>query len=85
MTTFALNNLWTYIEGLSLKQKDREWLAGKLLESKADDAKTANQKAYVKETLTRALNEVKAAKREGRKLQTVDEFIKELRMEEEMV
>lgn len=85
MTTFALNNLWTYIEGLSLKQKDREWLAGKLLESKADDAKTAKQKAYVKETLTRALNEVKAAKREGRKLQTVDEFIKELRMEEEMV
>jgi hypothetical protein len=85
MTTFALNNLWTYIEGLSLKQKDREWLASKLLEPKADDAKTAKQKAYVKETLTRALNEVKAAKREGRKLQTVDEFIKELRMEEEMV
>ncbi len=85
MTTFALNNLWTYIEGLSLKQKDREWLASKLLEPKADDAKTAKQKAYVKETLTRALNEVKAAKREGRKLQTVDEFIKELRMEEEKV
>lgn len=85
MTTFALNNLWTYIEGLSLKQKDREWLASKLLEPKADDAKTAKQKAYVKETLTRALNEVKAAKREGRKLQTVDEFIKELRMEEEIV
>jgi len=83
MTTVALNNLWTYIEGLSLKQKDREWLASKLLEPKADDAKTAKQKAYVKETLTRALNEVKAAKREGRKLQTVDEFIKELRMEEE--
>ena len=85
MTAVALNNLWTYIEGLSLNQKDREWLASKLLEPKADDAKTAKQKAYVKETLTRALNEVKAAKREGRKLQTVDEFIKELRMEEETV
>lgn len=34
---------------------------------------------------TCALDEVKAAKREGRKLQTVDEFIKELRMEEETV
>ena len=85
MTTVALNNLWTYIEGLSLKRKDREWLASKLLEPKADDTKTAKQKTYVKETLTRALNEVKAAKREGRKLQTVDEFIKELRMEEEIV
>lgn len=83
MTTFALNNLWTYIEGLSLKKKEREWLASKLIEPKANDAKTARQKAYVKETLTRALKEVEAAKREGRELQTVDEFLKELRMEEE--
>jgi hypothetical protein len=82
MTAVALNNLWTYIDGLSLKQKDREWLASKLIEQKADDTKTARQKAYVKESLTRALKEVKEAKREGRKLQTVDEFIKELRMEE---
>ena len=32
MTTFALNNLWTYIKGLSLSQEDRQWLADKLLE-----------------------------------------------------
>lgn len=84
MTSFALNNLWTYIEGLSLKKKDREWLASKLIEPTVDDnTKTARQKAYVKETLTRALKDVEAAKREGRKLQTVDEFLKELRMEEE--
>ncbi|MBR2236471.1 MAG: hypothetical protein IJ887_01105 [Prevotella sp.] len=82
MTTFALNNLWTYLQGLSLSQKDRNWLAGKLIEPTSDDAKTAKQKAYVKETLTRALKEVEAAKREGRKLQTLDEFIKELRTEE---
>ena len=82
MTAVALNNLWTYIQGLSLKRKDREWLADKLVEPTADDAKTAKQKAYVKETLTRALREVKAAKREGRKLQTLDVFLEELRMEE---
>ena len=52
MSTMELNNLWAYIEGLSLKQKDREWLAGKLLEPKTDDVKTARQQAYVKETLT---------------------------------
>ena len=85
MTTLQLNNLWTYIQGMALKKKDREWLAGKLLEPTADDAKTAQQKAYVKESLTRALKEVEAAKREGRKLQTLDEFIKELRMEVETV
>ncbi len=31
MTTFALNNLWTYLQGLSLSQSDREWLADKLI------------------------------------------------------
>lgn len=31
MTTFALNNLWTYLQGLSLSKKDREWLANKLI------------------------------------------------------
>ena len=78
MTSVALNNLWTYIDGLSLKKKDREWLADKLLETHAEDAKTAQQKAYVKESLTRALNEVEEAKKEGRKLKTMDEFLEEL-------
>jgi len=81
MTTVAMNNLWAYIQGLSLSQRNRKWLAEKLIEP-SDDAKTAQQKAYVKETLTRALKEVKAAKREGRKLQTMDEFLQELKMEE---
>ena len=76
----ALNNLWSYIQGMSLTKKDREWLAGKLLEP-VDDAKTAWQKAYVKETLTRALKEVEQAKREGRKLKTLDEFEEELKAE----
>ena len=31
MTTLALNNLWTYLQGLSLSQNDREWLANKLI------------------------------------------------------
>ena len=31
MTAFALNNLWTYLQGLALSQSDREWLASKLI------------------------------------------------------
>ena len=81
MTTVQLNNLWSYIQGMSLKKKDREWLASKLLEPECD-AKTEQQKAYVKETLTSALKEVEAAKREGRKLQTLDEFLEELEAED---
>ncbi len=40
--------------------------------------KTERQQAYVKESLTRALQEVRLAKLEGRKLQSVDDFLKEL-------
>lgn len=32
MTSFALNNLWTYLQGLMLSQSEREWLVGKLSE-----------------------------------------------------
>lgn len=32
MTTFALNNLWAYLQGLMLSQSEREWLVGKLSE-----------------------------------------------------
>ena len=42
---------------------------------KADDAKTERQQAYVKETLTRALQEVKAAKRGEIKMMTEEEFL----------
>ncbi len=40
--------------------------------------KTERQQAYVKETLTRAMQEVKLARLEGRKLQSIDNFLKEL-------
>ena len=32
MATIATNKLWAYIESLSLSRRDRNWLAGKLLE-----------------------------------------------------
>lgn len=36
------------------------------------------QKAYVKDSLTRAIREMKVAQIEGRKLQSVDDFINEI-------
>ena len=32
MATLTMNKLWSFIESLSLTQKDREWLVGKLTE-----------------------------------------------------
>ena len=40
MTIAELNNLWNYLQGLSLSQSDREWLAKKLLEPVEADAET---------------------------------------------
>ena len=45
--------------------------------------KTEKQQAYVKESLTRALQEVKLAKLEGRKLQSFDDFLEELDKEQQ--
>lgn len=82
MSTLELNNLWMYLHGLALPQSDREWLAGKLLEPVEEDPETTKQKAYVKETLTRALKEADAARRGEVRLTTFDEFLKELEEEE---
>lgn len=47
MTTFALNNLWTYLQGLSLSQSDRAWLADKLImpENKTAELSSEERKA----------------------------------------
>lgn len=42
MTTFALNNLWTYLQGLSLSQSEREWLANKLVMPKETKAEPSS-------------------------------------------
>jgi hypothetical protein len=44
--------------------------------------KTLAQQAKVKESLERAFDEMKQARREGRKLQSADDFIKELEAEQ---
>ena len=47
MTTIALNNLWSYLQGLTLSQSDREWLASKLIipsESAANDLTAEERK-----------------------------------------
>ena len=42
-------------------------------------SKTEKQQAYVQKTLTKAMQEVKLAKLEGKELQNIDDFITEMR------
>ena len=53
MTAFALHNLWTYLQGLSLSQSDREWLAGKLVMPKetAEELTAEQLKPYTMEEI----------------------------------
>lgn len=37
MTTKALNGLWEYLQTLSLTQKNKDWLAAKLMEPRSKD------------------------------------------------
>ena len=44
MTTLALNNLWTYLQGLALSQSDKEWLANKLIMSANTATSTSEER-----------------------------------------
>ena len=66
MTTIALNNLWNYIDGLSLKKKDREWLAGKLIEPKAGETKKADPTLMTKEEFFARVDEAEKEIAEGK-------------------
>ncbi|MBR2193641.1 MAG: hypothetical protein IJ910_10105 [Bacteroidaceae bacterium] len=70
MTTLALKNLWTYLQGLSLKQSEREWLANKLIEAK-DTEKNETKSPAVKKT-----------RRKNRKLSPEVEFLGNLHLRE---
>ena len=78
MTTVALNNLWSYLQGLALSQRDRKWLAGKLVES-TNDKRITKQKAFVKDSLYRALDEVERAKCGECEMMTEEEFLEGLK------
>ncbi len=81
MTTFALNNLWRYLQGLSLTRKDKNWLAGKLFEATDEEKELKRQQNIVKDSLYRALDELNAVKRGEKKLMTSEEFLSHLKEE----
>lgn len=56
-----------------------------ILESRAEDKKKSltPQQKYVKESLTRAFDEVRNAKARGESLMSADDFLEELRKENE--
>ena len=57
MNAVSLNNLWSYLQGLSLSASNQRWLGERLIEAAREDKdskKVRQQEAMVKDTLTRA-------------------------------
>lgn len=48
MSNAALINLWNYIQGMGLSDRDKQWLADKLIESKS---KTMNELDHAMEDI----------------------------------
>ncbi len=67
MNAVSMNNLWSYLQGLSLTASNRKWLAEKLIEPQAN---TVMDDDEIRQGLVEAfhqLEEVKAGKRKTRK------------------
>lgn len=77
MSTVALNNLLTYILSLGLSSKNKRWLADKLIEADKDTIRLQQEK-MVKDSLTRAIQEMKESQRNESHQQTLDEFLNSL-------
>ena len=63
MNAVSLNNLWSYLQGLSLSASNQRWLGERLIEAAREDKdikKVMQQEAMVKDTLTRAFEELHA-------------------------
>ena len=63
MNAVSLNNLWSYLQGLSLSSSNQRWLGERLIEAAREDKdikKVKQQEAMVKDTLTRAFEELHA-------------------------
>ena len=63
MNAVSLNNLWSYLQGLPLSASNPRWLGERLIEAAREDEdskKARQQEAMVKDTLTRAFEELHA-------------------------
>lgn len=63
MNTVSLNNLWSYLQGLSLSASNQRWLGERLIaasKEEKEDKIVRQQEAMVKDTLTRAFDELHA-------------------------
>ena len=77
MNTVAMNNLWTYLQGLSLTAKNKKWLSERLIEPKAVD-KPVMTDEEIKEGLNLAFMQMKEVNEGKRLTRDINELLNEL-------
>lgn len=75
MNAVSMNNLWTYIQGLSLTASNRKWLAEKLIEPEKKEVMSDQE---IKEGLKEAFSQLDGLKQGKVKTRSAEELLYEL-------
>lgn len=75
MNAISMNNLWNYLQGLSLTASNRKWLAEKLVEPQAD---TVMNDEDIRQGLTEAFQQLKDVKSGKLKTRNAEDLLYEL-------
>ena len=67
LTAVSMNNLWSYLQGLSLTASNRKWLAEKLVEPQVSTVMNDEEIRHGLKDAFHQLEEVKAGERKTRK------------------
>ena len=75
MNAVSMNNLWTYLQGLSLTASNRKWLAERLVEPENKEVMSDQE---IKEGLTEAFSKLDGLKQGKVKTRSAEELLYEL-------
>ena len=75
MNAVSMNNLWSYLQGLSLTASNRKWLAERLVEPQTS---TVMSDEEIRQGLTEAFHQLEEVNTGKRKTRNAEELLYEL-------
>ena len=75
MNAISLNNLWNYIQGLSLTANNRRWLADRLIETPSDTVMGDNE---IRKDMKEAFSKIDGINKGTVETRDVEELLNEL-------
>lgn len=78
MNVVSRNNLWTYLQGLSLTKSDQRWLASRLIENSQAKERVVMADEEIKEGLVAAFQQLDEIKKGNCKARKAEDLLNEL-------